>query len=88
MTLKARWIDGHREPQCAPDPAYPSGIDVVALKLNGDDRSCRIDLPYPAPRCGQYLITCADCGLRTAVTTAGRPDDPRSFTTSCIPRAH
>lgn len=83
MTLKAKWIDGGREPKCPPNPDHPKGIDVKTLHFNGDDRTCRIDLPYPAPRCGQYLIICDDCGLRVMITTAGRPDDPRSFTTSC-----
>lgn len=86
--LKVRWIDSGREPRCAPDPAYPRGKDVKALRLNLDDRTCRVELPYPARRCGQYLITCSACGLQAIVTTAGRPDDPRSFTISCNPIIH
>lgn len=85
MTLKAEWIDGEREPQCEPDPAYPSGKDVVAV-TNEEAPVCRTSLPYPAKRCGVYLVECSQCGLRVAVTTAGRVDDPKSVTVNC--KAH
>lgn len=42
-----------------------------------------IDLPYPAERCGVYLVTCDKCGYSAAITTAGRVDDPRSVTIPC-----
>lgn len=86
MTLKAKWIDGHREPQCPPDPAFPLGRDVRLVDPGAP--ACGMNLPYPARRCGYYLIECEVCGLSTVVTTAGRPDDPRSFTVSCKPRVH
>jgi hypothetical protein len=75
------WIDAGREPQYPPDPAYPQGIDLDLS--NGAFVTCTQKLPYPARRCGQYLITCKTCGLRTMVTTAGRPDDPRSLKLRC-----
>jgi hypothetical protein len=28
MSLKVTWFDGKREPKCAPDPAYPNGMDI------------------------------------------------------------
>lgn len=87
MTLKAKWIDGHREPQSPPDPAFPLGKDVCAL-VDPEARACGMNLPYPARRCGYYLIECEVCGLSAVVTTAGRSDDPRSFTASCKPRVH
>lgn len=83
MTLKAEWIDGKREPTCAPDPLFPNGIDVDASQ--GAARTCSIDLPYyPAPRCGTYMVTCDTCGLCVGMTTAGRPDDPRKLTLGCF----
>lgn len=75
------WIDRHREPQCPPNPAYPDGVDAdVTL---GARPACRSALPYPAPRCGLYVVTCKLCGANCAITTAGRPDDPRSITLPC-----
>lgn len=78
---KITWIDGEREPQCPPNPAYPRGID---LDLSGGrSLRCTVPLPYPAKRCGHYLIECPLCGIRVGVTTAGRPDDPRSVRIPC-----
>lgn len=75
------WVDRGREPQVAPNPAYPDGMDPdVSL---GAPRTCRMPLPYPAPRCGLWEIVCEDCGLMVAVTAAGRPDDPRSVRLPC-----
>lgn len=73
------WHDSGREPQCPPNPAYPSGIDLDAAF----EGACETALPYPAPRCGHYLVVCRRCGLRVGVTTAGRPDDPRSLKVNC-----
>jgi hypothetical protein len=75
------WIDHHMEPQCAPDPRYPAGID---LDISGGAReTCVTLLDYPARRCGVYLIQCRICGASFAVTTAGRVDDPRSVKLAC-----
>lgn len=79
--IAVEWIDRGREPQCAPDPRFPAGIAVDLS--DGADKTCTATLSYPAPRCGVYQITCRRCGLRTAITTAGRPDDPRSVTLPC-----
>lgn len=76
------WIDDHREPQCAPDPAFPEGRDLD-IRLGALGPSCSIRLPYPAPRCGFYVVTCSLCAVRDAITTAGRPDDPRSVRMPC-----
>jgi len=75
------WDDHHREPKCKPNPAYPEGIDVDVTK--GADLKCTAKLPYPAKRCGLFLVTCLHCGIRVGVTTAGRPDDPRSISIPC-----
>jgi hypothetical protein len=78
---KVEWIDKGLEPQCAPNPAYPEGIDLDVSQ--GAARTCRVPLPYPAKRIGDYRVTCERCGIRVACMTAGRPDDPRSITIGC-----
>lgn len=75
------WIDAGRESQCQPDPDFPDGKDIDSSF--GADRTCLVPLPYPARRCGTYIVTCGKCGLRVGITTAGRPDDPRSITIAC-----
>jgi len=75
------WIDRGREPQCPPNPYYPHGVD--ADLSSGADKTCTAELPYPARRCGIYVIGCHICGFTVAVTTAGRPDDPRSVKIPC-----
>lgn len=81
--LRVRWIDRGREPQCAPDPDFPHGIDVDAS--GGADRACTVALPYPAKRCGFWDIDCRVCGARVTLTTASRRDDPRSVRLGCRP---
>lgn len=81
-----RWLDGEREPQCKPNPAFPDGVDIDGAR--GAQPSCKVELPYPAKRCGTYIIECARCGLRVGCTTAGRPDDPRSITIACLIAGH
>lgn len=75
------WIDHGREPRVAPDPHYPDGIDLDMA--NGKTPSCSVALPYPAARCGLYVVKCRFCFIRVACTTAGRPDDPRSIRIAC-----
>lgn len=76
-----KWIDGKREPRSPPNPSYPNGVDLVIAQPA--QKSCKIPLPYPARRIGHYLIDCRVCSLKVAVSTAGRPDDPRSVTMAC-----
>lgn len=75
------WNDHGRESRYSPDPRYPDGFDVDAS--NGAEPVCFVSLPYPARRCGSYIVSCRRCGVIVAVTTAGRPDDPRSVTLAC-----
>ncbi len=82
MALTVRWFDHGREPQCEPNPEHPNGIDVD-LRQGKAQRGCATDLPYPAKRCGVYLVACERCGYSAAITTAGRPDDPRKVTLPC-----
>lgn len=97
MTLQVEWVDGGREPRMPPDPRYPDGIDLdetthqridvksgAVISADADRKSCFTFLrPYPAPRCGSFVIECDVCGLRAIVTTAGRRDDPRSVRLPC-----
>jgi hypothetical protein len=78
--VRIRWIDRECESQCLPDPAYPNGIDIDMAC--GKHRTCTIGLPYPAKRCGVYIVDCR-CGHQIAVITNGRVDDPRSLTLAC-----
>jgi hypothetical protein len=83
MSLKVEWVDDHREPRHPPNPRYPDGID---LDIAGPSEapSCFTYLrPYPTPRCGYFVVSCETCGLKAIVSTAGRPDDPRSLRVRC-----
>lgn len=80
--IKVWWIDRGREPQCAPNPDYPDGIDVDLS--DGRSKTCWTELrPYPTPRCGLFVVGCQTCGFSAVITTAGRPDDPRSAKLPC-----
>lgn len=81
-SFKIEWIDRGREPQCAPDPKFPNGKDLDCTRLPGQS-TCKADLPYPAKRCGLYYVECQACGTNAMITTAGRPDDPRSVKLVC-----
>lgn len=86
--FEIRWIDNGREPQCAPDPNFPEGKDIdMSDALQPGWPTCRTELPYPAKRCGLYVVTCRHCDLSVAITTAGRPDDPRSARVGCLQKA-
>ncbi len=81
MTLQIKWIDHHREPTEPPDPKFPIGVDLDVSE--GATRTCSAPLPWPARRCGIYVVTCTDCGLAVGCSTAGRVDDPRSIKFAC-----
>jgi len=78
--FEVQWVDNHREPQCAPNPDFPDGVD---LDFSEGSPACTVQLPYPAKRCGLYVVKCNLCGFSVACTTAGRPDDPKSITIPC-----
>lgn len=86
MALRAKWVDGGKEPQCAPDPNFPDGIAIDMS--NGAERACETSLRYPAPRIGVHDVSCRVCGFRVQITTAGRPDDPKSVKVACAPVRH
>lgn len=79
--LKVEWIDFQRAAKEPPHPGYPNGKDIdVAQKTH---KTCSTALPYPAKRCGMYVVGCDVCGQIVTVTTAGRADDPRSLKLAC-----
>jgi hypothetical protein len=79
--LDVTWLDAKREPQNPSDPKYPDGID--ADLTSGAVKWCSTALPYPAKRCGSYLVECRICRMIVVVSTAGRSDDPRSVKIAC-----
>lgn len=80
--FSVEWIDQGREPQCAPNPDYPCGKFIPAMS---NAPHCRVELPYPAKRCGLYVVKCSVCGMSYGITTAGRPDDPTGAMIECRP---
>ena len=74
---------GRGKARCAPNPNFPNGKSLVDPNSFG----CVVDLPYPAPECGIWAVTCLSCGLKVAVTCAGRADDPTRFQINCKARA-
>jgi hypothetical protein len=80
MQFGITWKDSGHYPKIAPNPDYPMGIDAGAGIA---EPNCKVPLPYPAKRIGAYVVVCKRCGIRVALTTAGRPDDPRSMTIPC-----
>lgn len=79
--MKVEWIDKGQEPKCAPDPNFPLGKDFDVSA--GAEHTCSAQLPWPAKRCGWYYVECPICGTNALITTAGRPDDPRSVKVAC-----
>jgi hypothetical protein len=83
MNHRVKWVDRYRYPKGQPNPDYPNGIDIDSAK--GARKACLVDLPYPAARCGYYMVTCDSCGYHAVITTAGRADDPKSVRLPCRP---
>ena len=79
--MRLTFIDSGREPKNAPNPNYPDGMDIDISR--GASKCCIVELPYPAPRCGQWMIGCDECQQVNIVTAAGRIDDPRSVKIAC-----
>lgn len=77
------WVDRYRESECPSNPDYPDGINIDLTSKLHARKACKTSLPYPAKRCGYFMITCVTCGLFTIITTAGRPDDPKSLLVYC-----
>jgi hypothetical protein len=75
--FEVHWKDGEREPQVPFNREYPWGIDVKACD------GCKVELPWPAPRCGLWFVKCTYCKSSMVITAAGRVDDPRSVVLKC-----
>jgi hypothetical protein len=56
MAFKIQWFDKGRKAEYPANPAFPTGVDVDTS--NGAEPSCKVDLPYPAVRCGAYVVSC------------------------------
>lgn len=81
-----KFLSDGRRAQCAPNPAYPNGIEIDATQ-NGE-AGCWVDLPYPAECVGKWYVECEACGGTTLITAAGRPDDPKRVKLPCkLPRS-
>lgn len=82
MTISVQFVDSGREATEKPNPVFPNGkpVNLTRYPLQ---KSCTYNLPYPAPRCGIYMIKCDGCGFTAAITVAGRPDDPNMITIPC-----
>lgn len=85
MTFDVHFLDAGRYAEKPADPKYPDGT-WVNLSENAIQVSCTRGLPYPAPRCGSYVIRCRVCGKTVAISVAGRADDPRRVTIPCGPK--
>ncbi len=70
---------GRGKARCPSNPEYPEGKHLRTPSGFG----CIVDLPYPAPECGYFILRCSSCGSSMAITAAGRPDDPRSAQMVC-----
>ena len=86
MGFKIEWKGTGAQAKCPPDPEHPNGVNLVLARSG--DRCCTTDLPYPAPGVGSHIVECTVCGLRAAVSAAGRPDDPKSLRVACLRTLH
>lgn len=83
MTHHVTWHQRGGRPKEPPNPAFPKGVDLDLT--NGAKIACLVNLPYPPARkrLGLLTVRCDACGRTVAITTAGRPDDPRSVKLAC-----
>src|SRR5882672_6529610 len=72
LMLTVDWIDRGRSPRNPPNPLFPKGIDMDVTF--GAARFCSTLLPYPAKRCGYFVVRCTLCKTSIVITTAGRAD--------------
>lgn len=82
MTLSVEFKpNGRGKAQCPANENFPDGKTIV-IPARGRP-TCSVDLPYPAPECGAFIVTCKMCGRMIAVTAAGRADDPKKLVVPC-----
>lgn len=81
MKHTVEFIDLEREPRHQFLREHMHGLDLDLSR--GVEDVCVVPVPWPAERCGYWMIRCAFCGLSTMITAAGRVDDPRSVKLAC-----
>jgi hypothetical protein len=79
QNLRITFLSQNRRAECVPNPKYPDGIVVDT----GERPACAVDLPYPAPCVGAWLVMCDRCSTSVVCTAAGRPDDPKAILVPC-----
>jgi hypothetical protein len=79
QNLKVSFVSRNRKAECAPNSEYPNGVVIDT----GERPACSIDLPYPAPCVGSWLVSCNKCLTTVMCTAAGRSDDPRAIIVPC-----
>lgn len=79
--IAVTFLSHNRKPKCAPNPAYPDGMEVDLT--DGKKVACLAELPYPAECCGVWIVRCETCGASAGITAAGRIDDPRTVKLGC-----
>lgn len=84
--LKALFLGEGRVAQCPSNPEHPKGL-VLDLRASPTAPHCAIELVYPAPCIGAWVVTCERCGKSVGCTAAGRADDPRRMIVPCNPVA-
>lgn len=76
-----QWAWRSLEPaKCPPNENYPFG---KAADISGGKKSCEVDLTYPAPGVGTWIVACDECGMTVGITAAGRADDPTKVRFPC-----
>lgn len=73
---------GRGKAQCPSDPKFPQG-KIFDLRLIENVASCDVDLEWPSPECGAWVIRCQECKSSALVTCAGRKDDPIKIKINC-----
>lgn len=78
--LTATWYGNGKLAKCAPNPDFPNG---KPLDFSRGSVYCEIELEHPAPCIGAWVIECKQCGIKVALTAAGRVDDPSTIKLGC-----
>lgn len=74
--------NGRGKAKCDPNPDYANG-KLIDMTYGNPIPSCSVDIPYPAPECGVWIIKCKECDFIGGLTAAGRADDPAKVILQC-----
>lgn len=80
IAVRVRFMDSGRT-ACPANPRYPKGVHIDFS--HDSKRACLVLMPYPAPGCGYWIVSCQRCGQVNIVSAAGRADDPRTVKLRC-----